>query len=396
MVSNFVTASLAGFLYLTTVTAAPFSYANNSLSNSFPNSNASQIEHIERKAHGTIPTPFSTVPGSVGKPLSDETLISLEFIAFNELFEVAFFTELIANITTRVSGYTFELGDAKDRDYILKSLNTILAQEEVHALWVNGLLQKSTGSVILPCEYNFLVSDFFEAIALASKFTDANQGVLQDITVLFGTQNDSTLIRSLVAVAGQEGEQNGWFRSLLGKSPSALPFLTANIGDLDYSFLIQEFVVPGSCPNITDNPLTNIPLPIFPPLNILTQNIRPVQQNLEFGFRLPSSGPDPAWKSDYSGLQMTYMNQQNNVTVAPLTNVHTNGDIVTFNAFFPFDEAAFGNGLTIALVTHAGVLFPNQNKVSNATVYGPGMIERQLGIELLLEFRGLRVDRGGS
>jgi hypothetical protein len=370
MISYFVTASLAGFLCLTAVTAAPFSYANSSLSNSFPNFNASQIESIERKAHGTIPTHFSTLPGSVGSPLSLETLISLEFIAFEDLFEVAFFTELIANITTRVPGYTFELGDAIDRDYILKSFNSILAQEEVHALWANGQLQKSSGSVILPCEYNFPVSDFFEAIALASKFKDANQGALQDITVLFGNQSDSTLIRNLVAVAGQEGEQNGWFRSLLGKNPSALPFLTANIGDIDYSFLIQEFVVPGTCPNIT-----NIPLPTFLPLNILTKNIRPVQQNLEFSFQLPSSGVDPAWKSDYSGLQMTYMNQQNNVTVAPLTNVHTGGDIVTFNAFFPFDEANFGNGLTIALVTHAGVLFLNQNEVSNATVYGPGLIE---------------------
>lgn len=51
--------------------------------------------------------------------------MALQLIAFNELFEIAFFSELLSNVTNNVPG--FEIPNADDRDFALRSLTAILA-----------------------------------------------------------------------------------------------------------------------------------------------------------------------------------------------------------------------------------------------------------------------------
>jgi hypothetical protein len=80
--------------------------------------------------------------------------------------------------------------------------------------------------------------------------------------------DDFGLVRPAASVIGQEGEQNGFYRSMLGKVPSALPFLTTGTREFAFSSLVQTFVVPGSCPNIN-----TIPLPVFAPLTLVTAPI---------------------------------------------------------------------------------------------------------------------------
>jgi hypothetical protein len=52
-------------------------------------------------------------------------ITNLKLIAFNELFEVAYFNELLLNITTNVTGYTFS--DEKDHDFVIEAFTAILA-----------------------------------------------------------------------------------------------------------------------------------------------------------------------------------------------------------------------------------------------------------------------------
>jgi len=366
---SLATASLIGFSCLTAVTAAPFSFANNPLGNSFPNPNADQLTQIEDQAHGSIPIPF---PAAAAKPPTPDSVTSLELVAFNELFEVAFFTELILNITNNVPGYIFDT-EVDTRAYILTALTAIQAQEELHAINANNAVKKATGGVILPCQYNFPVTDIEQAIALASKFTDVVLGTLADVVTLFGEDGDAALIRGVASVIGQEGEQNGFYRNLLNEIPSALPFLTASTRDFAFSALNQDFVVPGTCPNITATH-SDINLPIFGQLNVLTQNIQPVYQTLTFSFNIPSGGVPSSWRSDYSGIQLTYINQQNAPTIEKLQNVRLSGNTITFDALFPFNQATFGNGLTIAAITDA-IAFTDVDAIANATHFGPGLIE---------------------
>jgi hypothetical protein len=286
------------------------------------------------------------------------------------LFEVAFFTELLYNVTNNVPGYEVHRQGA--HDFIVRALTAIQAQEELHALNANGALEHFNESTILPCQYDFPVDNFEEAINLASTFTDAVVSTLQDVQNSFAADGDIGLIRGVGSVIGQEGEQNGFYRQLLDKVPSALPFLTASTREFAFSAL-QGFVVPNSCGN-----LDAIDLQIFNPLSVDTRNIAPCSQTLEFSFE--AKNPQPSWNSDYSGLSLVYINQQNLPVVEKIQNARKdNNNIVTFQALFPFDDATrgavFGNGLTIAAVTNSSGPFATADLVAKSTVFGPGLIE---------------------
>jgi hypothetical protein len=78
------------------VAAAPFSYP---LANGFPKINTTTLEGIFKLAGGTIPnvSPPTTLTAS--------GVQTLQLIAANVLFEIAYFTELIHNITSGVPEY---------------------------------------------------------------------------------------------------------------------------------------------------------------------------------------------------------------------------------------------------------------------------------------------------
>ena len=370
MHSSLISASLFGLSCVSVVTAAPFSYQGNPLGNGFPNIGAgsSQQLDIEKQAHGSLPN----APPPPASPQPD-SLTSLRLIAFNELSEVAFFTELLYNITNYVEGY--EIHHQGARDFIVRALTAVQAQEELHALNANNALNHFTNEIILPCQYNFPVANFEDAVALASTFTDVVLGTLQDVQQTFGADGDVGLIRGVGSVIGQEGEQNGFFRQLLDKTPSALPFLTTSTREFAFSAL-QGFVVKGTCGN-----LDAVGLQIFDPLTVDTPTIKPQSQNLTFSFELKEM--KPSWNSDFSGLSLTYINQQNLPVVEKIFNARKESKdsktIVTFDALFPFDDeyqgARFGNGLTIAAVTNSTGPFATADLVAKSTVFGPGLIE---------------------
>ncbi|KAJ5199721.1 hypothetical protein N7491_009481 [Penicillium cf. griseofulvum] len=345
---RFHTATLLGIAHL--AIAAPFLNASRLLPDGMPNPSPSELEQIELNAHGTLPN--SPPP----KGISEFGITNLKLIAFNELFEVAFFHQLITNITEKVLGYRFS--DEDDYNFVLDGLKVILAQEELHALDANNVLAHVGIEPIEPCYYTFPVQDFDSAILLATTFTDVVLGTLQDVVERFAMGDDFGLTRPIASVLGQEGEQQGWFRIMQGKVPSELPFLTTN--DLNFAFTaIQRFIVPGTCPNID-----TIPLRTFSPLNVIegptaeTGNIK-----ISFG--------DSDWINE-DMLWLTYINQQNMPLVEPLQVIwRSNGSIIA-NALFPYD-AYLMNGLTIAVVTASKGPFPDAYSVANATLAGPAL-----------------------
>jgi hypothetical protein len=367
MLSKIASASLIGLSCLAVVSAAPFSYGNNPLGNNFPTPATSQIAAIETQAHGSLPAGNAPPP----TPHAD-TLTSLRLIAFNELFEVSYFTQLLNLIKSKAPGFW---DDSRDMDYLVDALTAVQAQEELHALNANGALSKfDPNGPVLPCQYNFPVTNLDDAIALASTFTDVVLGTLQDVATLLGSDGDSGLIRGVASVIGQEGEQNGFYRQFQNKIPSALPFLTASTRDFAFSALNQNFIVPGSCPNFN-----TIKLKVFGTLTVETKakDIKPQSETIDFSFQIPSTGLAPEWKSDCSGLDLVYINQQNAPTIAKIqkVDIDTHGGKVTISALFPFDAATFGNGLTLVALALASGDLTTVDGVAAATVFGPGLIE---------------------
>lgn len=364
MVSFIAQASVLGLSCLPALVSArphqPFQFGSG-----FPNATATNVTKIEAAAHGSLPN------GGPPKNISSTTLTSLQLVAFNELSEVAFFTELLNNITTNADG--FSLSDGPSKELAIKTITAVKAQEELHELNANNAVTHFSNKPILPCEYNFPVSNFNEAIALAATFTDVVLGTLGDVVTLFGADGDSELITGVASVIGQEGEQNGYYRSILGKIPSALPFLTAGAREFAFSALNQMFVVPGSCPNANE-----IDLPVLGPLTILSQPddiVKSGQVQAQFDLR---TTPVPV---DDKELWLVFINQQNTPVVTAIEKVQDSEDgIITVEAIFPinnptYGDGTFGNGLTIAALTTNPGPFASADEVAKVALFGPGLIE---------------------
>jgi len=161
----------------------PFTFP---LPNGFPNVDNVTLRSIEEQAHGTLPN------GALPTKLNQKSIATLELIAFNEIFEVAFFTDLIANITSGVSGYSIDSPVLKA--FVLRTLTAVQAQEELHFLGANGILASAGQDQIQPCQYVFPVDNFDDAIRLASTFTDVVLGTLQDAQINFATDGDAELV----------------------------------------------------------------------------------------------------------------------------------------------------------------------------------------------------------
>jgi len=204
------------------------------------------------------------------------------------------------------------------------------------------------------------VTNFGDAIALASTFTDVVLGTLQDAENTLGVEGDTGFLRGIASVIGQEGEQNGFYRVLQNKIPSALPFLTTSAGPFAFSALNQNFIVPGSCPNPPAITILGV-------LNVLSKNLQAVDTTAQFSFTLTDS-------TDPNSLSLVYINQQNVPVVEKLQNVKVDGKVVTFDALFPGATNEM-NGLTIAAVVKGSGPFADVDAVANAALFGPGLIE---------------------
>jgi hypothetical protein len=246
---------------------------------------------------------------------------------------------------------------------VLDALNSIVAQEELHLLNANGALSHFKVDPIQPCKYSFPVTDFQSAIKLAGTFTDLVLGTLQDVNMIFAQSGDAGLVRAVSSVIGNEAEQEGFYRLVQKKRPSAQPFLTTATRDFAFT-AIQSFTIPGSCPNIA-----TIPLKTFKALTVESAKIKPETQNIKFSISKADVGMYEA-----ADLKVVYINGQNLPIVKSLEKWAVGEQKMTFEAAFPFDEFVM-NGLTIAAVTHGKDSFTSADEVADATLFGPGLIE---------------------
>ncbi|QKX61669.1 uncharacterized protein TRUGW13939_08822 [Talaromyces rugulosus] len=312
------------------------------------NFSPSQISSIEQEAHGMLPN--AALPSSI----SQDSLISLQLIAFNEIFEVAFFTELLFNLTNNVDGY--ELSD-DNGESIIESILTIQNQEELHALQANQLLEYFGTNPIQPCNYSFPVSNLREAIWHASLFTSVNLGTMQDVTRIFADSGDTSLIQVLTSIIGQEGEQEGFFRIIQQKLPSEVPFLTASVREFTFTAL-RSHVIPGSCSH-----LDAIHLKTFAPLNLITT---PVAETEIIQFSYPN-------QTYYGDLFAVYINQQNLPIVEAIGVNDVKDYAVNAEALFPYNANEM-NGLTIMTLTNSPGPFIDAREVAKSTLFGPAFI----------------------
>jgi len=332
----------------------------------YPSPNPQQLRVIQETADGSLSN--APPPAKLGA----STITAFQLIAFNEHFETAFFSSLVANVTNHVPG--FEMVSSAKKTELLDILETVLAQEKLHAINAVNALKKQNAFAPSPCKYRFPTTDIISAIALAEKFTAVVLGTLQDAGQTMARNGDFGPVRGLASSLGQEGQQSGFYRILLSKKPSEKPFLTTSVAAFAYSSLVQQFIVPDSC----DYSLSDIALPIFPSLKVLSGNggddVEGRDQHLTFSADL--SGIEKVTKfvgGKGDGLWITYFTGQLLPISVPIVNAKWHGNVVTFEAEFPFSENIM-EGLSIASLTIGGK-FANPVEVVDATLAAPGLIQ---------------------
>ncbi|KAL9599057.1 MAG: hypothetical protein Q9219_004091 [cf. Caloplaca sp. 3 TL-2023] len=335
----------------------------------FPNVTAAQLAQIQRGAGGSLASSF--LPTS----LKDGAITALQLLANNEIFEVAFFTELLNNITTNVPGYDAAATAPLNRTDLINAIQAIVNQEELHALGANGILQGADQAPIAPCQYDFPVCNFRQAILLAQTFTDIALGAVPVVQTLFANDGGEEIrnVPLLGSILGQEAQQDGFFRYVQHKTPSAAPFLTG--GSLDFAFTaLHAFIVPDSCPT----PLSSISLTNFKPLEVYRGPAGVPGPRKTVLFRLPANET-----IDCERQSIAYISGQNVPFQVPFEDCQPyppSSDNRTYAfASFPIDSGKITNGLTIAAIVNVPANGTNTlltpDAVAAATVFGPGLIE---------------------
>jgi hypothetical protein len=214
------------------------------------------------------------------------------------------------------------------------------------------------------CEYNFPVSNFEEGITLAQTFTSVVLGTLQNVILNMGLHGDAPLTQGVAATIGNEAEQEALFRLLNHQIPNELPFLTNSVRDFAFNALNQNFIVPGSCPNLDQIEVLKS-IHIMKPLTVVKSFDPAVgDEVVELSFPLSSSDRPENYVA-------AYINQQNVPFTLPFTVLKTENGNIWVQAPFPFREHEM-NGLTMLAIVPASVastLTSNQ-AVANSTLAG--------------------------
>lgn len=111
-----ITAALIGLSLAAPAASRPY---RTPTGDAIPDPSATQLATIEQKADGQL----SNAPPP--PKLADSSLTAFQLIAFNENFEVAFFSSLIDNVTNNVPGY--QIGTPEQGHELIAVLETIKA-----------------------------------------------------------------------------------------------------------------------------------------------------------------------------------------------------------------------------------------------------------------------------
>ncbi|KPM43036.1 hypothetical protein AK830_g3508 [Neonectria ditissima] len=330
--------------------------------NGFPNPSDSGEQQIALEAGGKLPG------GGLPKSLGAGSTTAFQLIAFNELFETAFFGSLLNNITKGVKGYEVPGDERVESELIIR---TILAQEEQHAIGALAILKSAGKYAPSPCKYQFPVNKLDDAIFLAETFTAVVLGALQDANVVFAKEGEPEIVRLVSSVIGQEGEQNGFYRIHLGEIPSESPFLTTVPAAFAWSAL-QLFVVPGSC----SKNIKEIKLPIFPSLLVNggpIAKVAPKDQKLKFQANLKGFKQAKTHYGKSDNLYITYTSGQQLPISVKAEKVRWNKDTVSLEAEFPYTDNILAGFSHAALTIGKG--FASADAVVEKTLAAPGVIQ---------------------
>jgi hypothetical protein len=230
-------------LLISAASAAPASITGSAI-----NSQVTQL------AGGGIPVNNNPSAGQ----LSQNAVNSFQLANFLENLESNFFQNGLANLTEwGTAGYTNGVSN-------LEVVAAVAAQEEVHVANLVKVITGNGGQAIVPCAYQFPVSDASSFYALANIITSVGIGALIDLEANVAP-TDPGVIPAVGSIVPVESRHDAFFRLTANEHPNPTAFETRISGTWAYN-LALDFVVANSC---TDLPSFITSLPVFPDIQVI-------------------------------------------------------------------------------------------------------------------------------
>jgi Ferritin-like domain len=190
--------------------------------------------------------------------LSQNAVSSFELANFLENLESNFFQNGLANLTAwGTAGYTNGVSN-------LDVVAAVAAQEEVHVANLVKVITGNGGQAIVPCQYQFPVSDAPSFYALANIITSVGIGALIDLEANVAP-TDPGVIPAVGSIVPVESRHDAFFRLTANEHPNPTAFETRISGTWAYN-LALDFIVADSCTNL---PVSISSLPVFPDIQVI-------------------------------------------------------------------------------------------------------------------------------
>ncbi|UKZ53404.1 hypothetical protein TrVGV298_007196 [Trichoderma virens] len=253
-----------------------------------------QLRQLEDFAGGLV-----NLTNNGPSKLSPKGISQFQLIVMNEFFESSIFSSLLYNVTNSATGYEYE-----NLDELATILQTILAQEELHAINAIKYLNITTPSSHLHTSMNSDLQHSSTPSASRSRRW-AREGNIDQVLIV-------------AAMITNDAEQAGYLRHILEKKPSGQPFTTTFVAPFLLSVL-NTFTIPSSCsfyyPALTST--------TFSPFNIVGIGmIKRKGQTLTFETYLNGIAGATQYfnKTDGCGLYVTYVTLQLKPISMPANN----------------------------------------------------------------------------
>jgi hypothetical protein len=189
-------------------------------------------------------------------------------------------------------------------DSITGTIGSMTAQALVHRSTSTDSLIHYSKQIIGMCSYNFPISDVDDFVHVALTLILLEIGLILDV-ISIAVLSDTWMLGPLASTLGSKARMAGMVNMMQNHIVAAAPREVMLPADLVYSYVINHYVVPNSCPNA-------VPFSPIPPLTITNPPITGTQRVTSVNISYDSSIKGT--------LSMAWLGPWGNVEYTPVTS----------------------------------------------------------------------------
>ena len=187
---------------------------------------------------------------------------------------------------------------------ITSTIGSMTAQALVHRSTSTDSLTHYSKQIIGMCSYNFPISDVDDFVHVALTLILLEIGLILDVISIV-VLSDTWMLGPLASTLGSKARMAGMVNMMQNHIVAAAPREVMLPADLVYSYVINHYVVPNSCPNA-------VPFSPIPPLTITNPPVTGTQRVTSVNISYDSSIKGT--------LSMAWLGPWGNVEYTPVTS----------------------------------------------------------------------------